>query len=391
MEHRRLHAGQQQLGVGGEDHIRPLAHRVLNGLVGLLVTQHILIGQGAHLVAHGVVQQIAAVLVVVDPLGGGRRAAVDKCGADLPGGREGEQGLFHRVLQHQGGSRVLQPVEDLRPDLGQLLGDLRGELVAGLLVAENLQIDQQRHRDIPPVRVLPVAGVPEHIEEGTEGVNFLRAPGLPVGAAQHLQQLPVLPRTLEDDEVQAGHLIEIQKFVVGHHLRVIGGLGQQTGHHAGDRDGAEIFQHAHPLVALHHIKMVQVLHRLDGIPDALLQVGAAQGRPLVGKLALLLEHRIKAPGEGVLPQVVAGAVNELAGDLHHTQRLPAHGQSIRIFRQHPQSGLLPPGDGLLLLFEALAHCLTIFFQWHKPSPLHSDPGAARTDGPSSLINKVPWL
>ena len=312
---------------------------------------------------------------------------MDKGGADFSRGGEGEQWFLYRVLQHQSRSCILQPVEDLRADLHQLFPDLRGELVAGLLIAENFQIDQQCHRNIPPVGVIPVAGIPEHIVEGAEGIDFLRTPRLSVGAAQSLKQLPVLSRPLEDHKIQPGHLVEIQKLVVGHHLRIVRGLGQQPGDYTGDGDGAEVFQHAHPLVALHHVKVVEVLHRLDGVPDALLQVGLAQVRPLVGKLTLLLEHGVKAPGEGIFPQIVAGAVNQFAGDLHHTQRFPPHRQGIRIFRQDPQARFFSPGNGLLLLLQTLAHRFMILFQRHKLSPLKPKNRAARTGKPTFLSTR----
>lgn len=139
--------------------------------------------------------------------------------------------------------------------------------------------------------------------------------------------LPAVPGTRpgwrKTDEVQTRHLVKVQKLVIGGHLRVVRRLGQQAGDSGRDSNSAEILQHADPLVALHHIEVVEVLHHLDRVPDALLQVDAAQGAPLGGELGVRREDRVEPSGESVPPKVVAGAVDLLHGDLRQTQGFPA--------------------------------------------------------------------
>ena len=103
--------------------------------------------------------------------------------------------------------------------------------------------------------------------------------------------------------------------------------------------------------------------------------------------AICPKHGVKAPGEGIFPQIVAGAVNQFAGDLHHTQRFPPHRQGIRIFRQDPQTRFFSPGNGLLLLLQTLAHRFMILFQRHKLSPLKPKNRAARTGKPTFLSTR----
>jgi len=284
---------------------------------------------------------------------------VDEGGAHPARGIEGEAGLFHVIFQQQGGPRIFQPVLDLRPDAGQLLTDLGGHLAAGLLIAEDLDVGQKGQGDACVVPIPPEVGVPEHIKEGPEGVDVFRTPGIAVGAAQCFQQFRVLAGLAEDDEVQTRHLVKVQKLVIGGHLRVVRRLGQQAGDSGRDSNSAEILQHADPLVALHHIEVVEVLHHLDRVPDALLQVDAAQGAPLGGELGVRREDRVEPSGESVPPKVVTGAVDLLHGDLRQTQGFPPHRQLLRGIRQGAGARLLPQGLGGFDLFESLAHRLVI--------------------------------
>ena len=300
-------AGEQQLWGGGEDDVGAPAHCILHGLVYLPIGADVLVGEGAHLTVGEVLQNVPAILVAVHPFGGGGAAVVDEGGADPARGIEGEAGLFHVIFQQQGSPRIFQPVLDLRPDAGQLLTDLGGHLAAGLLIAEDPDVGQKGQGDACVVPIPPEVGVPEHIKEGPEGVDVFRTPGIAVGAAQCFQQFRVLAGLAEDDEVQTRHLVKVQKLVIGGHLRVVRRLGQQAGDSGRDSNSAEILQHADPLVALHHIEVVEVLHHLDRVPDALLQVDAAQGAPLGGELGVRREDRVEPSGESVPPKVVAGA------------------------------------------------------------------------------------
>ena len=364
MAHGLLHAGQQQRRIGGKDQVRPLGHRIVDGRLRRLLSDGIFIGEGIELVIHGILQQVAAALMLIDPAGGIAAAGVDEGGAQtLADGMEGEQGLFHRVLQHKGHPGVFQPVAYLLPDHGQFPGDLGGQLALGSLIAKQLHIYQESQGDVLLIGILPQTGIPEHIVKGAEIVDLLRAPRFPAGPPHGLHQLPVLSRSPEHQEIQPCHLVEVEELVVGGHLRVVGGPGQKPGDHRRNGDGPKVFQHAHPLVAFHHIEAVEVFHRFDGVPDSFIQVGLTEGRPLACKLAVSLQGGIKAGGKAVAPQLVAGTHDELAGHLHHAQALPPHGKFLRIAGQHLQAGFLPPGCRRLDLLLSQAERIVVFLQY----------------------------
>ena len=226
MAHGLFHAGQQQRGIGSKDQVRPLGHRIVDGRLRRLLSDGIFIGEGIELVIHGILQQVAAALMLIDPAGGIAAAGVDEGGAQtLADGMEGEQGLFHRVLQHKGHPGVFQPVAYLLPDHGQFPGDLGGQLALGSLIAKQLHIYQESQGDVLLIGILPQTGIPEHIVKGAEIVDLLRAPRFPAGPSHGLHQLPVLSRPPEHQEIQPCHLVEVEELVVGGHLRVVGRPG----------------------------------------------------------------------------------------------------------------------------------------------------------------------
>ena len=335
MEHRLLDAGQQQLGVGGKDNVRPQLDGILDDLLGLFVGVHIFIPLCGHLPPHGPLHADAPILVAVRPFGGLGVAPVDEGHVDFI--RRGAQGVqkghLHIVIQHHGVLYLLHFVLYLLLDFGQILLQLRWQLPDGLLIAKNLNIGQKGLCNPLLVLIFPEICLPEHIVKRPEGIGELCAPHLLVGASHQLQQFGVLARLAEDQEQLAGHVVKLQKLLVGQHLWLIGGIGQQTCDHPGDGDGTKVFQHTHPLVPLHNVIAVEILYRLDGVPNALVQMSFAKTHPLLAKLRLRWQSRIKPRRKGIRSQGITGSHNQLGGNFHNAQGLPPIGQLLRLVRQ----------------------------------------------------------
>ena len=149
------------------------------GLLRLFIGVDVLVGQGPDLARQIIFQAVAAVFVAVLPPGGGGRASMEEGDAQLSAGGQGyhggDEGALDVVVQQHRHPGVLQPVEDLLADLGQLPHDLGGHLLPGGPVAEDLDIHQKGLGDVVGVHVLAEAGVPEHVVEGAEAVDVLGA------------------------------------------------------------------------------------------------------------------------------------------------------------------------------------------------------------------------
>ena len=139
-------------------------------------------------------------------------------------------------------------------------------------------------------------------------------------------------------------------------LRVLRGVGVEPGDNPGNGGGAEVFEHADPLVALLNIIAVHIFHSMDGAADALAHVGLAQQAPLGGELRVRREHGEEAGGEGVPAQGGAGSRNEVHGDVHDSQGFPAGYIRHLVFRQELQLLGKALGRGGFDLLLALAHC-----------------------------------
>ena len=169
----------------------------------------------------------------------------------------------------------------------QSLADLRHGHFAQVLIAVQLEPEQQRflRKHVLLQGAHLGKGIPEVGEIGIEGPAFLFRPPLPGLLAQAAQQLCVMTGPAELHRVQPAGLEEIQKFIVCQDSGVVALVGQNPCDHGRDPGGAEIAQHADPLVALLNIEIAQILVAGDGIPDAhISQMGGAQRHPLPGKL-----------------------------------------------------------------------------------------------------------
>ena len=182
------------------------------------------------------------------------------------------------------------------------------------------------------------------VEGGGEIPAVLLAPGLAGGLAQGLLEGGVAPRLGELQEVDAAVLVEVHELVIELDLPAAVPDGQDAGDLGADGVGVKELEHAHPLVALLHIEAVAVFPGLDGLPDALLQVGLAQPLPLAGELRVGAHEGHEAPGEGLGPPQGLGPHHELQRDLDDAQ---ADGAAQLLlpheFAQDGQVGLLSSG------------------------------------------------
>ena len=216
-----------------------------------------------------------------------------------------------------------------------------------LVVAEELQIEEHGigHRQAGG-QLLGVLVPVEGGEAGVEAVELpalLLRPDLVRGLSHRLLKAGKPARSAEPQVVDLGQIVEVHIFVID-----VAGLGavfcgQDAGDLGGDAHRAEPAQNAHPLVALHNVKGVHILIGLDGVGDAGVHVGLAQGGPLVAELRVLLHQGEEGVGEGLAPSGGAGAHNELNGNFHHAQvRLAAGGLHSKDLVQHRQIGGTAP-------------------------------------------------
>ena len=235
---------------------------------------------------------------------------------------------------------------DLLPDLGHCALDLLGAFPQKGVIAVDVEIGQQGISGCggEAAAALGLIGLVEVVEGGGEIPAVLLAPGLAGGLAQGLLEGGVAPRLGELQEVDAAVLVEVHELVIELDLTAAVPDGQDAGDLGADGVGVKELEHAHPLVALLHIEAVAVLPGLDGLPDALLQVGLAQPLPLAGKLRVGAHEGHEAPGEGLGPPQGLGPHHELQGDLDGAQ---ADGAAQLLlpheFAQDGQVGLLSSG------------------------------------------------
>ena len=150
---------------------------------------------------------------------------------------------------------------------------------------------------------------------------------------------------MELNGIKTAAFEKVQEFIVGNDSGVIGPGGHDPPDGGRDPRGAEVAQHADPLVALLDVEIAQVLIALDGIPDAYVpQVRGAQVHPLAGELGLGIQQGEKAGREGGDPPGGFGAQDPLGRDLQHPQVLDGVCAAVRQnFIQHRGIGGLPLG------------------------------------------------
>ena len=230
---------------------------------------------------------------------------------------------------------------DLLPHLGQL--GLYRIRVDGreVMIAVYLDITEHGVAD-GDAQLLSSGGDVGLFKEIVHGRKFLLLILRPlfVGSLPHrLQKGLVAALFLELDEVDPACFVEFEVFVVALNVLVVGLFGQDAGNVGLHAVGLEEFEHADALVALFDIIAVHVLVYLDGLADALAQVGATELLPLIGELGGLFEYGHEVGREGVDPAAGLGADDEPHGYLDEAELLCGH----RFFGgdkvvQHGQAG-----------------------------------------------------
>ena len=217
--------------------------------------------------------------------------------------------------------------------------DLGRRAIAGICIAVDRQIHQHR---IPRGQVQ--APAPQHIKllaelciKRCKIAPVVLGPALLRRFAYQGLELCIAARTAELQSIDLRQLIKIQKLIIDPVLQLIGAGRHQTGDRAGDLDCAIIFQHRDPLIALLHIKAVEIFKRNDGGVDALFQVGIAQMAPFGCKLRVLIQQGHKVGGKGRMPAAGLGAHDALGRDIHQAQRLLGYDiHPHQLFVQHLQ-------------------------------------------------------
>ena len=182
--------------------------------------------------------------------------------------------------------------------------------------------------------------------------------------AQLGQQPLIVTRNAVLNVIRSRIPVKIQKFIVCLDPGLLCHGRQDPGDHGRDPGCAKPAQHADPFVALLHIKIPQVFHAGDGIPNPLIgKMGRAQGNPFGGKFRIPVQQGQKRRGKRGGASRCAGAYDPLRRDLHiaHMLRL-MHFRLIQHLFQHqwpyPLAGrlafflfFLPRLQGFLIFFK----------------------------------------
>ena len=346
MAHRGLQAGTDQLGRGGEHHLGPVGHRLLQQGVGFLR------GVGAEIAADGdgvaqhLLQMLAAQIVGGGPGTDLHRALVDKGHVDVVELQQVEKaglslggGCFcaHYRVGVGGGNEVF-------PHLLQTLFQRRGFQAAQVGVLMDLQPDQQRffRRHGQAVAAQFIEDLAEVVETGAELPAVLLRPVLIRGEAHAVGQLGKVAGLGEHDIVDLGVTVELQKLVVGNHPGIVALFRQDTVKAGVDTGCTVVFQHAQALVAFLHVEVAQIFVADQGIADArIAEMVGAQVDPFGGKLRALCQQRQERRGKG------GGPVGGLQADktLHRDLRFAdvADGFDADAVQQFVQNGGMRKG------------------------------------------------
>ena len=359
MAHRGLQAGADELGRGGEHHLGPVSHRLLQQGFRFLRRVGAEVAADSDGGAQRLLQMLAAQIVGGGPGAGLRRALVDEGHMDVVQPQQVEKTRLafggrcfradHRVGVGGG--------DEVFPHVFQTFFQRCGPQAAQVAVPVDLQPNQQcffrRHGQAVAAQL--EEDLAEVVEAGAEAAAVLLRPILVRRKAHAGGQLGKVTGLGEHDIVELGMTVEVQKLVVSHDLRVVAELGQNAVEHGVDAGSAIVFQYAQPLVALLDIEVAQIFIADQGITDALVaEMVAAQADPFGGKLRALRQQRQKAGREG------GGPAGNLHADkaFHRDLRLAdlTDGLDVDALQQLVQNGRMgrfSPGEGFLLLFQTL--------------------------------------
>ena len=124
------------------------------------------------------------------------------------------------------------------------------------------------------------------------------------------------PAMGEPQVVEGGAAVKVEKFIINGNLLVaLVPLGNQPGDPGFDGNGAQVFENADPLVALLNKVAIEIFIDLDGLPDALADVGFIELAPLCAKLRVLGQKGHEIPCKGVAAGGGPGAENLIDGNL----------------------------------------------------------------------------
>ena len=210
---------------------------------------------------------------------------------------------------------------DFLPHLSHGVSDFRRAHLPQVLIAVDTEESQQGVGDGGGQLFASggFVGFAEVVVDGGEAVPLFRGPGFLRGLAHQLLKLFIAARAGKFQEVNLGIAVEVYKLIVQFHFPAAVALGEDAGHVCRHVHRAEEFQHGYPLVPLLHIEPVHVLHGLDGVPDARLQMRGAKALPLSGELGLFRQQGHEVPGKGVGPSGAPRPDDELHRNLNKPQ------------------------------------------------------------------------
>ncbi len=224
-------------------------------------------------------------------------------------------------IQLQLNGRALLPQLDLFPHLADRVLELMCARACQQIIAVNLQKRKQRvaHRG---AELVPAHGGVD-LQKGL--VRPGKAPALVLGPiflrglAHQLLKLRVAAFFCELHVIDPAVAEKRGKLVVKLRLRAAVLDRRDPADGSRDRGRAKEFEYADPFVAFDDVVAVLIFHSLDGIADALVEVGLAQGLPLRGKLRTLGQNRHKAGRKTGFAPMVPRADDKRGRHLDQTQ------------------------------------------------------------------------
>ena len=262
----------------------------------------------------------------------GRAQRGKEAGGLLRGGR----------LHQQHDAFILRAHLEFVPDLAHVLLYRVAEGLAGVDIAVDFQIDEERvaRGDGQLAAAQPVIAVGKAHIRRMEIIAHTARPAFARRRAGQLIQPRKAAGPREPDVVGLGILIEGEKFAVDLALVAAVVRRNQANDVALDGHRVEELHDAHALVALDDIELIHVFIGLDGRIDALLDDRGIERFPLAGKFAVLLEQRHEVGGKGARAAARGRADDALERYAHQMQRPRRQRQSARHhFVQHRQEGI----------------------------------------------------
>ena len=368
---RHLQAGGVHPGAGGEHHVGVVVGHFFQHLLRVHLGLNVLLAGDEHPVRESLRQRFAALVVGTHPGAALGVVLVQEHHPQLTGPGEdvqlGKQRFARALLGLQRKLHGLRLSEHLHlvPQLFHVLLHLRRGGVAGVRVAVDGQIDQQRiaGRQVQFFAAQGVELLAEHGVEGSKVQPVVVGPALARSFAHQRLQLGIAAQFGEVDIVHLGQLVEIQEFIINFVFQAVVALRDQTGDSARDLDGLVIFQHRDTLVAFQHIEFVQEFIGDDGHTDAFLQMRLTQVGPLGRELGVRLQQRHEVGRKGGVASAGLCAHNALGRDLHQAQRFLRHDVHIdQNIVQHRKIRRLAARHAGAVSALPRAQCTLVIFQ-----------------------------